>query len=518
MFDGIFKPIAFVLGQFLNLIFTWMDAIGIGNIGIAIIIFTVIIKTAMFPLTLSQQKTAKISQLIQPEIKAIRAKYKGKRDVESQQAQNDEIKAVYAKYGASQTGGCVQLIIQIPILFALYQVFRNMPLYVGKLNTLLHGVLGSLKSDPAYLDKMNSNFGAVNWENADEAITALDSFGYEQWDHLRSLFPDAAQIIGDSSSKILDMNTFLGINVTDVPGQVMGIAILVPILAGVSQFISAWLGQSTNSMGAEQSPLANKLMAFTTPVISVIIGFRVPAGLGLYWITTAVVTIVFQLFINRYYKNMSVDDLIAQNKEKQKKKMEKMQKKGVSSDTLVKGASMKTKTLGDRQSSSGRAGGGGFGSFRDKANLGQSDTGKGKTASGGGAPPGGELKGSPPSGKSPGGRPPSGDPVTETKTGSSGGSKRSGKGSDDSSLRDKVFTAAATSSKNVKSKGSPKSKTSGASTGFKNVQPEEPPKKKFSLFGRKKQEEPTISQKMNKTAGGNAKFAGRRVKSKNIKK
>ena len=149
---------------------------------------------------------------------------------------------------------------------------------------------------------------------------------------------------------------------------------------------------------------------------------------------------------------MSVDDLIAQNKEKQKKKMEKMQKKGVSSDTLVKGASMKTKTLGDRQSSSGRAGGGGFGSFRDKANLGQSDTGKGKTASGGGAPLGGELKGSPPSGKSPGGRPPSGDPVTETKTGSSGGSKRSGKGSDDSSLRDKVFTAAATSSKNVKSK------------------------------------------------------------------
>ena len=76
MFDGLFKPIAFVLGQFLNLIFMWMDTIGIGNIGIAIIIFTVIIKTAMFPLTLSQQKTAKISQLIQPEIKAIRAKYR----------------------------------------------------------------------------------------------------------------------------------------------------------------------------------------------------------------------------------------------------------------------------------------------------------------------------------------------------------------------------------------------------------------------------------------------------------
>lgn len=69
MFDGLFKPIAFVLGQFLNLIFMWMDTIGIGNIGIAIIIFTVIIKTAMFPLTLSQQKTAKISQLIQPEIR-----------------------------------------------------------------------------------------------------------------------------------------------------------------------------------------------------------------------------------------------------------------------------------------------------------------------------------------------------------------------------------------------------------------------------------------------------------------
>lgn len=491
MFDGLFKPIAFVLGQFLNLIFMWMDTIGIGNIGIAIIIFTVIIKTAMFPLTLSQQKTAKISQLIQPEIKAIRAKYRGKKDVESQQAQNNEIKAVYAKYGASQTGGCVQLIIQIPILFALYQVFRNMPLYVGKLNTLLHGVLGSLKGDSNYLNIMNSNFGGVNWENSDEAISALDSFGYEQWDQLGRLFPDAAGIIAENSRSILDMNTFLGINVTHVPSQVMGLAILVPILAGVSQFISAWLGQNTNSMGAEQSPLANKLMAFTTPVISVIIGLRVPAGLGIYWITTAVVTIVFQLFINRYYKNMSVDDLIAKNLERQKKKM---QKKGVSSDTLVKGASMRTRSIGDRQSDSS---GGGFGSFRDKAGLGHTE----RTTGDAKAPPRGRPADGPP-------------PVVKEKPPAVSG--KSGKGKDDSSLRDKVFTAAV-SAKNAKPKSTAKAKNTGFGMNTKNVQPEEAPKKKFSLFGRKKQEEPTISQKMNKTSG-DAKFAGRKVKSKNIKK
>ena len=99
---------------------------GISKIGVAIVVITFLIKLAMLPLTFSQQKTAKINQLMQPEIKAVKGKYKGRNDTVSMQRQQEEIKAVYEKYGISQTGGCVQLLIQIPILFALFQVFLQM--------------------------------------------------------------------------------------------------------------------------------------------------------------------------------------------------------------------------------------------------------------------------------------------------------------------------------------------------------------------------------------------------------
>ena len=135
--NNLLQPLANLLGFLLNLLFNALDAIGIGKIGIAIILFTIIIKVAMLPLTISQQKTVKISQLMQPEMRAIRAKYRGRRDQESQQRQNEEIRDLYAKYGASQTGGCIQMLIQLPILLALYNVFRNIPMHVGKLNTFL---------------------------------------------------------------------------------------------------------------------------------------------------------------------------------------------------------------------------------------------------------------------------------------------------------------------------------------------------------------------------------------------
>ena len=82
--NNLLQPLANLLGFLLNLLFNALDAIGIGKIGIAIILFTIIIKVAMLPLTISQQKTVKISQLMQPEMRAIRAKYRGRRDQESQ--------------------------------------------------------------------------------------------------------------------------------------------------------------------------------------------------------------------------------------------------------------------------------------------------------------------------------------------------------------------------------------------------------------------------------------------------
>ena len=137
---GILGPFATVLGIIMDWLFKLTSTFGIQNIGLCIILFTLVTKLLMFPLTLKQQKSSKLMSVMQPEISAIQAKYKGKTDQESMRRQNVEVQAVYEKYGTSMTGGCVQLVIQMPILFALYQVIYHIPAYVQSVKTVFENV------------------------------------------------------------------------------------------------------------------------------------------------------------------------------------------------------------------------------------------------------------------------------------------------------------------------------------------------------------------------------------------
>lgn len=132
----IIKPIAKLLGLVMNLLYNVFDKFGIANIGLCIIVFTVIIKLLMIPMTIKQQKTTKLSSLMSPELMAVRNKYKGKTDNASMMAMNNETKAVYDKYGASPTGGCMPMLLQMCILLALYGVIYAIPTYVKDVNTI----------------------------------------------------------------------------------------------------------------------------------------------------------------------------------------------------------------------------------------------------------------------------------------------------------------------------------------------------------------------------------------------
>ena len=151
--DGaILGPISKLLGFIMEGIFNVLDAIGIPNIGLAIIIFTIVIYLLLMPLTIKQQKFSKLSAKMSPELQAIQKKYKNKKDNESMMAMNQETQAVYAKYGVSPTGSCVQLIIQMPILFALYRVIYAMPAYVTKIKDAFYPLVEKLRSDSAAVE------------------------------------------------------------------------------------------------------------------------------------------------------------------------------------------------------------------------------------------------------------------------------------------------------------------------------------------------------------------------------
>ena len=101
-----FGPVADVLGWIMDLLFRFTNLFGIMNIGLCIILFTAVIKLLLLPLTIKQQKSSKLMAVMQPEMKMIQEKYKGKTDQQSMMMQNQEMKALYEKYGTSMTGGC----------------------------------------------------------------------------------------------------------------------------------------------------------------------------------------------------------------------------------------------------------------------------------------------------------------------------------------------------------------------------------------------------------------------------
>lgn len=317
MFNAIIMPIAKVLGYIFNLLFEALSFLHIGNVAVAIVLFTIIVKLCMLPLSIKQQKLTKLNAVMSPEIKAINAKYKDKRDDQNAMMKmQEETKAVYEKYGVSQMGGCVQMLIQMPILLALYQVFRFIPLYISQLKNLFIAFLkdnGGIMAFDGYADTMKQFGENIDWTNVDTAITEINKFSADKWEALRNAFPAFSDTIANSHSSLEHMNTFLGINMSQEPGFGFTLAILIPILAGVTQFISVKVAQSgQNTEVDDDNPMAAsmKMTMYIMPLMSAFIAISVPAGLGLYWIATAVVQTIITVFINRYYDKLGADEIV----------------------------------------------------------------------------------------------------------------------------------------------------------------------------------------------------------------
>ena len=354
MYNAIIEPIASLLGKVLDVLFVGINAIGLGNIAIAIILFTLLVKLLMLPLTAKQSKMMKLNSIIGPEVRAIQNKYKDKKgDQNAMLKMQEETKAVYAKYGTSQMGGCVQMLIQFPILLALYRVFQRIPMYVTSLKALFINILGDggngIMSAADYSDFMSNTFNTgtlakIDWSNVNDAVVAMNSFTTEQWNLLKEHFTSYASVIADNQTKITEMNTFLGINVSQVPTLALNIAILIPILSGVTQYISVRVSQGKSNQDDSDNPAAAsmKMMNIFMPIMSAFIAFSVPAGLGLYLIATAVIQTIIQICINRYYDKLGVDEIVRRNVEQRNKKRAK---KGLPPEKIAKNATTSTKKI-----------------------------------------------------------------------------------------------------------------------------------------------------------------------------
>ena len=366
-YDGaILGPIAKVLGWVMNGVYLLLSKIGIENIGLSIILLTIVIYTCMIPLTIKQQKFSIMTRKMNPELEAIRKKYQGKKDQESQMKMTEETQMVYDKYGVSPTGSCVQLIIQMPILFALYRVIYNVPAYVSSVKSVFTPLVEGIMATPGYVSTMNSLIETLKIaiKNVDFAgsnagnfiIDALYSMNVAGWDTLHESFPDLTSTIGTVQEELNHLNYFLGLNISNSPLHIittsfkagsylmMTGAILIPLFSYLTQVLNIKLMPQQDTSANDQMAQQMKTMNRTMPLFSLVFCFTVPVGLGIYWIASALVRGVQQLAINKYLENMDLDAVIEKNKEKSERKAEKRREKmGVYQNQIYSAASMSTK-------------------------------------------------------------------------------------------------------------------------------------------------------------------------------
>ena len=329
-------PIANLLGVIMDWIFQACDLVGIANIGLSIVLFTLIVRLLMLPMTIKQQKYSKLNAVMQPEIQAITKKYKNKKDQESMMKMNEETRAVYDKYGTSPTGGCLQLIIQMPILFALYRVIINVPAYVPKLKDMYLEIVHVLQGIKDYnvneqmieLAKQQGYAGVSNADellNSDKIVDVLYQFDADEWNKFEQIFndPNLTNTVNQYVPIIDKMNNFLGVPLASTPGFGFP-GILIPIMAGLFQWLSTKMMTTVQPANSED-PTAKTMqtMNIIMPLVSVFFCFTMPAGLGLYWVAGSVVQIIMQWFINRYFNQVDVNEIIEKNLEKQNKKRAK---------------------------------------------------------------------------------------------------------------------------------------------------------------------------------------------------
>lgn len=377
----IIGPIAKLLGWILNALYNFLSLFGIENVGLSIILFTFIVNGFMIPLTIKQQKFAKMSSRMNPEILALQEKYKGKTDQDSVRKMQMEQQAIYTRYGVSPASGCLPLFIMMPIFFALYRVIYNIPAYVNEIYDIYLPLAEALKNTSgagdilaSYVAGSDAAKAALEANNSHLTVTIMNMKGWPKdivtafssdsnsinyiidllsqfktttWQQLINDFPELTSSIKTTMESAKSVNSFLGMNVINSP-TLHNYTIAIPILAVVTQLISNKLITSTNpqpdSDKTDENPMMQsmKVMNNVMPFFSGAICLTVPIGVGLYWVSNSLFRIIQTLFINAYMNRLDIDEIMKKNTEKMKKRYEKM---GIDPNTIVDISKQKTSNI-----------------------------------------------------------------------------------------------------------------------------------------------------------------------------
>ncbi len=268
------RPLGFILSYIYS--FT-------GNYGVAIIIFTLFTKIILLPFSIKQQKSTLEMQRIKPFMDEIQKKYK-----DNKEKQQEEMVKLYSEHGVNPMAGCLPMLIQLPIIFGLYQVIIKPLSYI----------LGYSAEQIAELTAKYADM----------------TFGY------------SAQISIANLEKLVNFN-FIWLDLSAVPqfdmnniaGSISLIWIIPLLAAGSTYFSSKYMSSQMASASPEQAQTSN-MMNMLMPVMTLWFSFTMPAGLGLYWTASNLLQMAQQFAMNMYFIPKLKEGALTANDKKSREK------------------------------------------------------------------------------------------------------------------------------------------------------------------------------------------------------
>ena len=289
----------------------------IGNYGVAIIIFSILAKLIMLPLTIKQQKTMKKTAKIQEEMKQIQFKYKN-----DPEKMNQEVMALYKREDMSPFSGCLSSIVQIILVLAVFILVSSPLTYMVKLDKEEINKLNEVVSQEQPTENRYKEIAIIRYIRNLGPQTSVSEEGKEEVKDVDERESENQEFnVYDYIEKV-DLNMdFFGIDLSAVPTDNLSNwkALIIPVLYVITSFISIRLTTATQIKKQKESNLitdgseeakkeeeinpmldANKSMSWFMPIMSISIAIIAPLGLALYWLMNNILMIVERLVLNKF--------------------------------------------------------------------------------------------------------------------------------------------------------------------------------------------------------------------------
>lgn len=284
MFDWILNPLGWILEKFNS----WT-----GSYLIAVFLFALLFKIILFPFSLKQQKSQLKQAKLQPKVAAIKKKYSGRNDQETQQKIQQETMDMYQAEGFNPMGGCLPLLLQFPIIIALYSIIQNPLRYICGVSK-------------AAADVVLKVLGEINKKSYPYSLSAMQDLK-KSWDAVVAKVTETAgetDVSSFTSLTAADLPDFkvFGLNLSETPISQGKWYIIIPVLTFITVFLSMKLTRKLSYIQPDaQAGCSNWIMDLISPVMSTFFAFTLPSLLGIYWMFNNLLGVIQQVILRAMY-------------------------------------------------------------------------------------------------------------------------------------------------------------------------------------------------------------------------